>query len=102
VRSRTGELRRSISGPRGYDASELPRAIEVGSDLVYAPVHEFGATIKAKRKPYLVFQLPGGEWRSAKMVYIPERPFIAPAFDRASAEFEQILLDDWRREVYSA
>jgi phage gpG-like protein len=99
LRSRSGELRRSISGPRGKDTSELPRAIEVGTDLVYGPVHEFGATIKASGKPYLVFQLPAGNWVSVKKVTIPPRPFIGPAFDRASQEFEAILHRVWALQV---
>jgi len=45
-----------------------------GSDARIAPVHEFGATIRTKRAPWLVFKIPGVGWRRAKQVTIPPRP----------------------------
>lgn len=55
----------------------------IGTNVTYAPVHQFGATIKAKNKPYLVFPIGGsaaGEkpkgYRVAKQVTIPPRPFL--------------------------
>jgi hypothetical protein len=47
----------------------------IGSDVIYAPVHEYGAVISAKNAPFLVFKILGQTYR-AKSVTIPERaPF---------------------------
>lgn len=53
----TGTLRRSIV----VDTTELEtrNAIKVGSNLVYAPIHEFGGTITPKRVKYLPVPFPG-------------------------------------------
>jgi len=45
VTSRSGELRRSYGAQnsgRGVDSTGIPKYVDVGSDLVYAPVHELG------------------------------------------------------------
>lgn len=52
--------------------------ILIGSDLDYAPVHEFGATIKPKRAKALHFKIDG-RWVTASMVHIPARPYLRPA-----------------------
>lgn len=53
---------------------------EVGTNLVYAATHQFGAsgrTIRAKNKPNLMFQY-NGRWIRKKQVTvnIPARPFL--------------------------
>lgn len=65
----TGRLRSSI----GYrvEGSE----VVVGTNLLYAPVHQFGAVIKPKTKPFLAWQ-SGGRWFFAKQVKVPARPFL--------------------------
>jgi phage gpG-like protein len=40
-----------------------------------AAVHQFGATITAKNKPFLAFRA-GGKWIFAKRVTIPARPYL--------------------------
>jgi phage gpG-like protein len=69
--SRTGALRSSIRVNRG----PLPHAIEVGSDLEYAAVHEEGL----------------GRY--------PKRPFLQPALEKASPEFSDILSRELKREI---
>lgn len=49
--------------------------IEVGTNLIYAGVHQFGATIRPKKGQYLKFFLPGG-LVFAKEVTIPARPYL--------------------------
>lgn len=73
--SRTGELRRSLSVDRGTDRSGLPRYIDVGSDLAYAPVHELG--------------LRG----------YPRRAFLEPAVVAVSGQFEALALRELEREI---
>ena len=88
----------------------------VGSALIYAPVHEYGATIRAKNKPYLVFFIPGaeamkakrwgprrareegaGQWVRVKQVTIPPRPYLGPALEAKRGavreELEKVLSD---------
>lgn len=60
----------------------------VGSNLIYASVHQYGAIIKAKNAPYLAFRIGGprggksqarggkGSWVKVKQVTIPARPFL--------------------------
>lgn len=72
--TRTGTLRNSIH------ARATQAGAEVGTNLIYAATHQFGAngrTIRAKKKPYLMFQ-SGGRWIRKKQVTvsIPARPYL--------------------------
>lgn len=49
--------------------------IEVGSNLIYAGVHQLGATIHAKNVKNLKFRI-GDRWISKPSVTIPARPFL--------------------------
>ena len=91
----TGDLRRSIRVDRGHS----PRFVEVGSDLVYAPVHEFGAKINAKGGGFLTFKLRDGTFRKVRSVTIPARPYLQPALDEASKRGADILFQEISREV---
>jgi phage virion morphogenesis protein len=51
------------------------RRLRVGTNKIYAAVHQFGAEIRAKRAPKLVFRL-GGRLVFAGRVTIPARPFL--------------------------
>lgn len=77
-RLRTGVLARSA----GYERSRGRRTAgyALGPGSKYGPVHEFGAVIRPKSSPWLLFQLLDGSWRRAKQVTIPARPVWRPAF----------------------
>lgn len=62
-------------------------AVEVGSNVLYAGVHQVGATITAKGEA-LHFQLATGAHVTVQSVKIPARPFlgISPADDVAIVE----------------
>jgi hypothetical protein len=86
----TGSLFRGIGWGAGKDASSRAVGIEQGSPAMkYASVHEFGAVITPKSKPFLMFIVngkrrgdPAAQWRRSKRVVIPARPFMRPARDK--------------------
>lgn len=56
-----------------------------GSNLDYAAVHQFGAVIRRRRAPALVFSI-GGTWFRKQFVTIPGRPYLGfNSDDRAAA-----------------
>lgn len=66
----TGRLNRSISSK--VDAT----GVTVGTNVKYARVHQFGATIVPRSKPRLVFPGPDGNLIFAKRVVVPARPYL--------------------------
>jgi hypothetical protein len=79
--SRTGELRRSLGANgdfnRAVNHTGLPKWLDVGSDLVYARVHELGTNGHP-------------------------RPFLAPAVAAVSPRFEGMLLAEMDKAVTEA
>lgn len=71
--SDTGRLRRSFSVQ-----NVSPRGFAIGTNVIYAATHQFGATIRPKRARFLRFRLAGGQGPLvfAKEVRIPPRPFL--------------------------
>lgn len=65
----SGRLRQSITHRAGRDQ------VEVGSGVMYAAVHQFGATIRAKSSKGLRFRI-GDRWVTKREVTIPPRPFL--------------------------
>lgn len=70
----TARLRQSMT----FNAR--PQSVEIGTNVRYAPVHQFGATIRAKTAKGLVFRVgaarSGGSFRRLQQVTIPARPFL--------------------------
>ena len=80
-----GHLRDSITHRTG------PDSVEVGTNLTYAAIHQFGGTIKAKTARGLKFRI-GDRWSTKQSVDIPARPFLGlDAGDRD--EITEILRD---------
>lgn len=69
----TGRLMNSIT----HNADDS--GLEVGTNVMYAATHQFGATIKAKNASRLVFPGPGGRLIFAKQATIPARHFLPTA-----------------------
>lgn len=74
----TGDLRASIryiirENKTGADAL-------IGTDKIYAAIHEFGGVITPKSAPALVFEIDG-QLIITQSVTIPERPYLRPALD---------------------
>jgi phage gpG-like protein len=73
---RTGNLRSRINYSTREDGDHV--FLTVGTDVIYGRIHEYGGQIVAKNAPALRFQVDG-KWAFAKSVYIPPRPYLAPA-----------------------
>ena len=71
--SRSGDLRRSIK----VDRSELPFAIEIGTELVYGRAHELGYPPRN----------------------LPARPFLGPAVEDVAPKFETFFFNAVMRAV---
>lgn len=76
-----GGLMGSVTHSAGRDR------VEVGSNKVYAAIHQLGGTITPRSASHLVFEMGGGPV-FARSVTIPARPFIG-----VSAEDEAMMLD---------
>ena len=70
--------------------------VETGSGLIYASVHQDGATIKAKDAKALAFMI-GNEQVFAQSVTIPARPFLGLSADNAEELIE--ATEDWVRSL---
>jgi phage gpG-like protein len=88
----TGRLQRSISSQP--DAT----GVTVGTNLIYARVHQFGAEIVPKQKKLLAFPGPFGAIVFAKKVVVPARPFL-PLRKGSSVV---VLPPEWSAEVVRA
>lgn len=67
----TGRLRDSIAHRlRGA------KAVDIGTNVRYAAIHQFGGEITPKTAKVLRFRVPGGGWVSKGRVRIPARPYL--------------------------
>jgi phage virion morphogenesis protein len=82
----TGRLFQSLT----YQADES--SVEVGTNLIYAGVHQFGATIRAKSTRGLRFRV-GDRFVTRKSVQVPARPFLG--IDDADRYEIAIIVEDW-------
>lgn len=81
-----GLLLRSITATEPTATS-----VDVGSNRIYAGVHQRGAVIKAKTAGGLRFRVGGnGGWVIRRQVTIPARPYLG-ASEQDRVEFREIL-----------
>ena len=69
ILQKSGQLAASIHTASGSNFARI------GTNKPYAAIHQFGGTIEAKNKPYLVFKVGDG-FRRVKQVKIPARPYL--------------------------
>lgn len=87
---RSGRLARSFEiRPLG------PLEYEVSSDLIYAPVQEYGAFIKPKTRKVLRF----ADGRFSMRARIPAQPYVAPTFTADSDAAFDAFADRVEREL---
>lgn len=70
---RESAMRGGLMGSITFDVAG--DEVAVGSNKIYAGVHQFGATIRAKNGPFLMFRLAYG-WVRREQVEIPARPYL--------------------------
>jgi len=88
LQRRSGRLRGSITH-RVTLSGDRVRG-ELGTNVIYARIHELGGVIRPKTAKYLKFQIDG-QWRSVKQVIMPARPFLRPAFEDNLNRFRDIF-----------
>ena len=79
-----------------YTVSSDGKRVTVGTNVFYASVMHFGATISAKNGKYLKFKSSMGGWAQVKSVTIPPRPFLGMSVDDSQEvlfEIEEYLLE---------
>jgi len=85
----SARLRDSIT--HDFDA----RSVTVGTNVVYAAIHQLGGTIRPKSGQFLKFPGPDGAPVFARQVEIPARPFLGIS-DGDAAEIGDIVADHLR------
>jgi phage gpG-like protein len=89
---KTGSLRADIQ-----IRQRTTNKLTVGTRLVpYAAIHEFGGTIRAKRKPYLHFKV-GNRWVRTKQVQIRAKRYMQRAAKKVQGEVNNIARETFKR-----
>lgn len=78
LRIRTNRLKSSIAGTANAVGDIISG--KIGTNVVYARIHELGGTIVPKNGPFLKFNI-GGRWIFASKVTMPKRPYLAPSLN---------------------
>jgi phage gpG-like protein len=111
---RSGDLASQLA--RKYvDQTEHTTTGQIGSNLPYARIHEYGGIIRAKNAPYLCFPIGGsaltpggkrsyakgakGEWVRIKQVTIPARHYLSIPWNRDRAKMLETLAQAFRDSV---
>lgn len=79
-----------------YTVLDGGKRVVVGTNVFYAPVMHYGATIRAKTGKYLKFKTTMGGWTQIQSVIIPPRPFLGMSVDDSQEvlfEIEEYLLE---------
>jgi len=88
LQRRSGRLRGSITSRVRLSGDKVSG--ELGTNVIYARIHELGGEIRPKTAQYLKFQI-AGQWRSVKQVLMPARPFLRPAMEDNLDKFRTIF-----------
>lgn len=96
LQARTGHLRRSITS----DVDKVGDRIvgKIGSNVVYARIHELGGVIRPKVADYLRFQI-NNKWVTTKKVTMPARPYLRPSIEDNLKEITEIVRNSVIKEV---
>lgn len=93
LKRRTGRLSRSVHSEfLGLNTTDAKGV--VGTNVVYARIHEYGGIIAARNAAYLRFQV-GGRWVQKKSVIMPERSYLRSSLTEKAPK----ILQDIRKAV---
>ena len=84
----TGTLAKSINYRLANDFLS-----QVGSNVAYAAIHEFGGVIKAKNAGALRFKV-GDRWVMVKQVVMPKRSYLEPSLDWVFTNSAEDIMND--------
>lgn len=87
---RSGRLWRSIHKRVAVNAHEIKA--EIGTNVVYARIHELGGTIIPRHAAYLHFKTLDGNWVMTKTVTMPPRPFLSTALRDKKPELPKMIM----------
>jgi HK97 gp10 family phage protein len=76
--------------------------VQVGTNVIYAAIHEFGGVIRAKNAKALRFRTKDGQWHTVKSVTIPARPYMRPAVDEGKGRVEAAVRAVLKRNIEAA
>ena len=89
-----GQLRNSIRSESKIVGNGAEA--EIGPHVIYGRIQELGGTIRPIHGQFLKFQIDG-EWKQAKQVTIPARPYLRPAvedhIDQISSVMKETIAD---------
>ncbi len=74
--------------------------VNIGTNVIYGRIHEFGGRITPISAPYLRFKTLDGHWHSVKEVNIPARPFLRPAIE--NSDNQKYVLEVLTRNINEA
>lgn len=84
----TGRLRTSMTTRMDADGM----AVRVGTNLVYAAIHEFGGQIAVTPKMRAFLHTKNMHLRNAtQFINIPARPYLGPSFDQSREDVIRII-----------
>ena len=90
-KNNTGHIRNSIMVE--VQRTQGGACAEIGPSAIYGRVQEMGGTIRPKTEGgVLKFQIDG-QWRSAKQVTLPPRPYLKPAVEDHQDEIIRVMTD---------
>lgn len=93
LKRRTGRLSRSVHSEfMGLNTTQAKGV--VGTNVVYARIHEYGGIIAARNAAYLRFQV-SGRWIQKKSVIMPERSYLRSSLTEKAPK----ILQDIRKAV---
>jgi phage virion morphogenesis protein len=84
ILTESGRLRDSINAKAGNDH------VSVGTNVIYAAIHQFGGTIVPKTASHLFFRI-GGQLIVANSVTLPARPYLGISKDDETMIAETIF-----------
>ena len=82
-------------------AAETKVEVDVGPTVIYGRIHEFGGIVRPVTAKFLHFIIDGIEIFT-KLVQIPARPYLRPAFDEHKNEIVDAMMHQVKKAIEQA